>query len=481
MTSSSLQGEQQQQLLFGADFVSAITTSIQNDIPLFVGDEYTKETKQRLWQTLFDVETYGSQRLLRTLFPRNKRRRRSAITNSTVSTTTTGASRFVPPITTSSSSSSEPIDFVGTFLTDPMKLAPLALTLTPSVLIVFLTMMFHNWQQQLSTTDSSASIIIHDGISNMNNDIIASISTIASIIFSFLTTCKVFNTIIADRDDVLAMNARRAANVILGLKRGDTIRKRWMFTVGDNYTKKQHTKNATTATTMMETAEVKQTTGIREEEESRQAYDDSVPLFTLKTQLKKKSIRNLNLFEPRWLQMIDSLNVQKEQNQNEEKQKRFGCVTCTNKFYSAVRLPSLSSKEGEEKTETVEGRYADVIFRRKGTYANILKLEEGKRSVSGDRKVKVTIEGDEEFVIGTQKRKSTDDDNDSLGVSREGYLIAEKHAMKSSDEYDDHHEKGVSSGTEGREEDITIVVVVGLLHANGIIDRLDKDSSLGIG
>jgi hypothetical protein len=341
--------------LFGADFLAAIDTSRRMDIPLFVGDEYTKETKARLVSTALSPKTYGPGRLMTSFSPR---------------------------------SSSNSVDLIGTFVSDPLKLAPLAATIALPVFLFFATI------QDYRFDDGTADAL-----------------TFLSIVLSFLATCKVFNILIADRDEILAASAINAASVISSLKKRETIRKRWTFIV-DNDTDSETNEN---------------------DSDKEQA----TPLFTLKTPLERGKIRTLNLFEPRWLNMIDSLGKPPSKSQ-------FGCVTCTNKFYSAVTINGA------------EGRYADVIFNRKGTMATLTELTEESRP-SGDRKVRASIEGGESFVVNER----------DLSVASKGYLVA-SNIVGGGDTYNPVE----SDGGFNKNEEIKIVVVVGLLHANGVIDRL---------
>jgi hypothetical protein len=217
----------------------------------------------------------------------------------------------------------------------------------------------------------------------------------------------------------------RAAGVISSLKSKETIRARWTFTVNGN-----------------DARAVGADFGDKRDDSGTQ-ISRKIPLFTLKTPLEEGRIRNLNLFEPRWLKMIDDITS----HETNDGKRSFGCVTCTNKFYSAIQ------------SDGKEGRYADVVFRRKGMIANMIKLVEGTRPVSGDRKVNVQIEGEESFLVNENE----------LSISREGYLIAfNVHGDNGSinDEEMEHAE------TLNCDADINIVVVVGLLHANGVIDRL---------
>lgn len=127
---------------------------------------------------------------------------------------------------------------------------------------------------------------------------------------------------------------------------------------------------------------------------------------------------------------------------------QFGCVRCTNKFYSAISIDGS------------EGRYADVIFEKAGALANIVELEEGKRPVSGDRKINVSIQGGESFIV----------DDSNLSVSDDGYMVASSVLPVSVGDAI----RILSTDEGATEKNVRMVVVVGLLHGNGVVDLLSK-------
>ena len=363
--------------LFGADFLSAIDTAKDMDVPLFIGDEYSKETRARFAQTAFDIQSYSPRSLFLAFM-----------------------SSFLPMQCPGGRGSY--VNVPAAFIADPKKATPLITAATPAFILFLLTIQTYQ-------------------IEDVGNDL----ATATSLLISFLATCKVFNNFISDRDEILANNAMRSAEVISSLKSKETIRARWTFTVNGNDAR------AVGA-------------GFDDKrDDSGTQISRKIPLCTLKTPLEKGRIRNLNLFEPRWLKMIDDVTSHETNNGKQS----FGCVTCTNKFYSAIQI------DGKE------GRYADVVFQRKGMMANMIKLVEGTRPVSGDRKVSVQIEGVESFLVN----------EDELSISREGYLIVSNvHGDIASSEVECVDYKENLNCDEG----IDIVVVVGLLHANGVIDRL---------
>ena len=106
--------------------------------------------------------------------------------------------------------------------------------------------------------------------------------------------------------------------------------------------------------------------------------------------------------------------------------------------------------------------------------AAVSDITEGQRP-SGARKVRATLEGQEAFVIL--------DEND-ISTVKEGYLVMspsskkKKSALVSADKGGDNlfddSKKSIRENfvDDKNDETIKIVVVVGLLHANGVIDRL---------
>lgn len=380
-----------EELLYGSDFVAAVTTCQEMDIPLFLGDEYAQETKQRLMQQLFRAEAYSPMPLVTSMLP---------------NTSTTSKARAADISTTSR------ISLIDTFRTDPNKLTPLAVSSSPPLVIAALALLLQNNEAAASIAYSSSSSALVDAVWNV-------LETSLSIVLSFFVSCFLFNTVIVERDEILANSTIRAWKVLRSLKNGTFIRKRWEFRVNPN-----RNENETGASSFDATTEL--------------------PLFTLKRPLIKGKRRNLNLFEPRWLKMIDSVANEDDRSSSSASSPQFGCVRCTNKFYSAASVNGI------------EGRYADIIFERKGALASIVELKEGKRPTSGDRKIGVTIEGGDEFTI--------DDESTSISVTKDGYMIANK--WDSND---------LSKPIQSDDEWVKVVVVVGLLHGNGVVKLLSKD------
>jgi hypothetical protein len=438
-------GKNNKELLYGSDFVSAITTCQDMDIPLFWGDESVSETKNRLLQQLFSVEAYSPRYLMNALMLPMI----FATTNTTSSATaaeksesTTVAATEESRKTTTSTTIMSRINLLASFKADPKKLTPLAISSSPPLLVSALTLLFH-----YSNNGASAGEEVSIASSNILIGTFTIIETILSIIISFLISCFLFNTVIVERDMILADSTTRALDTLRLLKDGLLIRKRWEFTVHNTSSRNDDKDD-------MDDEEANNSS-------SSNGKKSELPLFTLKTPLISGKIRNLNLFEPRWLRMIDS--VASSSSTIVSQQPQFGCVKCTNKFYSAT---SISNNNNDS---FIEGRYADIIFERKVTLASIVNLKEGKRPVSGDRKIGVTIQGGDEFSIC---------DESSISVTEDGYMVATDVRVTKGGSIDDEKSLPTQLRGEGECSDdwVRVVVVVGLLHGNGVLELLSKKS-----
>ncbi|KAL7485070.1 hypothetical protein ACHAW6_012796 [Cyclotella cf. meneghiniana] len=390
------------QLLYGADFVAAINTCQELDIPLFLGDEHTQETRGRLLRRIWELDAYSPKALIQAVFPKSAHRKND--------------SAFVQ----------SRINVVQTFVRDPRKLTPLVVTTSPPFMIASAFSMF-NQQQTATAYDGSETVsgLLNASLSN-------SIEIGFAIMASFLLSCFLFNNIIVERDIILAASTVRASKVLRSLKENRSIRKRWKFKTTTQGQKKVKIQSSSSS------QEEKMS---KNDSENRIVQD--IPLFTLKTPIEKGMIRRLNLFEPRWLKMMDQLKL----NSSTSLQLQLGCVRCTNKFYSATAI------------DGVEGRHADIIFETIGNLADVLEIKEGKRPVSGDRRLNVILQGGDSFVL----------DEARLSLCDDGYMVASTAEPICFEHLDatlhTSHDMTVN-------EVVRIVVVVGLLHGNGVVSLL---------
>ena len=390
--SGSLQ-DTREDVVYGADFLAAINTCQEMDIPLFLGDEYAEETRNRLIRRMGELNAYSPIPLIQSLVPKK--------TDSKI----TG------------------IDIIETFKRDPKKLTPLVVTTSPPFALASVFSLFN----------SHYNTNIQKNAETMTAMLGSSIEIGLVIVASLLLSSLLFNNVIVERDRVLATSAARAAAVVKSLKCGESIRKRWKFVAS---TQKLQPEEQKTETLLSQEHDIcTDSTKIR--------VVKDVPLFTLKTPIQKGSSRNLNLFEPRWLKMMDQLANSASSSEG----RKLGCVQCSNKFYSAISIDGS------------EGRYADIIFDTIGNLAELVSVEEGVRPVSGDRRLSVALCGGDSFIV----------EESNLVVCQDGYMIAsavEPYCLE---------EVTFKLGEKQRmyqDEVVRIVVVAGLLHGNGILSLL---------
>lgn len=377
---------------YGADFVAAIDTCIEMDIPLFLGDEYAQDTRERMLRRMGDFDAYSPTMLIRSLSKIDQ---------------------------VESNNEQSRINVIETFRRDPRKLTPLVVTTSPPFMLTSLFSLFNN-QHTASVFEGSGSSMT--GL--LGSTLEVGFVLTASILLSSL----LFNNVIVERDKVLAESTSRAANVLRSLMDGRSIRKRWKFQAA-----------------AQDKVEISNNSILLSQEEIVGSSVKNVPLFTLKTPIRKHMIRNLNLFEPRWLKMMDQLTS----NSYRQRDNKLGCVRCTNKFYSAVSING------------VEGRYADVIFNTIGNLADVLEVKEEKRPVSGDRRLSVTLRGGDSFLVDKMK----------LSVCDDGYIIASDVEPQCLERMESNIEE---SRLNDVDEKVRIVVVVGLLHGNGVHSLLSS-------
>ena len=460
---------------FGGDFLAAIETSKDLDIPLFLGDESPLQTRQRLFD-IFDLPSYDGTKLRAAvslaLFGNTYRRRDHEANDATTSPTTLY------------------VDVLGTFRDDPQKLIPVLVTVAlPLLTVILLGLTLHPPPPpsalSLSTTATAAPRTLGPVV-----------PTVVAVLLSYLLTCKVYNTVIVDRDRLIAATAHRAAPILVLLQAKELIRKRWTFSSSSSSARTTTRINTNTVNT-----NTRNTTNGRSIEENdttsatvtAASHSRRLPLFTLKTPLEKNATRTLNLFEPRWLKMMETLQ--------EQQQSTIGCVTCVNKFYSAVNLVAEDDKATKSSSSSsvafAEGRYADVIFQPRGRYATVQTVTESSRP-SGARKLVTEIVGHESFAVPTNPTHITMVPDDGylsvapahlLRPQRSGALSSSSrtgttridntpHANatsvldrdKNGDDDEENHDDNDT-------DEINIVVVVGLLHANGVLQCLANSTN----
>jgi len=176
-----------------------------------------------------------------------------------------------------------------------------------------------------------------------------------------------------------------------------------------------------------------------------------IPCFTLRKPLARGEQRRLNLWEPRWLALMDSLA---EANGGSLVGAELGCLLGRHRNYCMSDFIDLVAREGADASSTsastpdASRRTATVLVEETLRRARVVRALEGKRPVSMARKLEVWIEGlDERDVVGIVAHPA-------------GYLLAEPTAETSD---------RVAAPVERR---VDCVIVTGLTHVNGIVAHI---------
>ena len=200
---------------------------------------------------------------------------------------------------------------------------------------------------------------------------------------ALIATARSSEVLLEDRDGVLARSAARASACCDGMRRGRLRRVSYGFTADVEAT-------ATAA-------------------ESAGPGPSGTPCFTLRSPLAAGETRRLNLFEPRWLSLMDRLAAE---NGGELVGATLGCMLGVSRRYVAedwlsrrrgndgntaavdsMRTAAVDSNESEGRPSCEPGaappevsrttrRSADIVIEPWMRLARVTKCEEGKRAVS---------------------------------------------------------------------------------------------------
>jgi len=257
---------------------------------------------------------------------------------------------------------------------------------------------------------------------------------------SFLLAVGVrfFDVVLLRRDDVLASKVLKGLEVAHGLSSGRLLRRRYHFS----------TDLATLLSAPLPPL-------------------GKVPFFTLFRPLVQGEVRKLTIDgrSPRWLALLYSLAADRTMNEGGKAtfgppelliNQTFGCVLTVSRYYSQTVTEGNESINSE--------RVADVVILLTARRARIIKAKQSTRSVMGARQVSIWILGEEPLRL----------EDASLEVTERGYLAG--HATPCSEA--EHAasmtilpEIAADDGSEISSRPIRVVAVVGLAHANGVLDR----------
>ena len=193
------------------------------------------------------------------------------------------------------------VDVLGAFIERPAMLAPLA---APTVAFAFAS--------ALMATSASASAA-------------ASAVDVATLALAAVLFCPIVETLWMSRDDVIVRNAIQGIECASGIERGTLRRVRFNFTADVDAT-----RAAANAFVARDSA--------------------ATPCFTLKRPIARGEVRRLNLWEPRWLSLMDSLA---EANGGALEGAELGCLLGRSRHYCRKSWLDEVGDDGNERMGTV--------------------------------------------------------------------------------------------------------------------------------
>ena len=262
----------------------------------------------------------------------------------------------------------------------------------------------------------------------------------------------VSDVLLKDRDVILAENVIKGVDIAKRLRKKELLSKQFTFS------------SSSCSLTNNDDDDV-----CDEEKE-----DAALPVFTLKRPFENKDeIRRLNLFEPRWLAMLDEIA---NRNDGSLVGAKLGVVLAQNRLYTPANFDKIEQK-----------RVASIVFDPFVQRAKVVAAKESTRPVTGARKVEVFIALDSEI------------NDDFIGDFREapgqrGYMLASKKLEKKTTTTSTSKESTTIGQSRRRRENdvihdddakkkkttpppIACVVVCGKLHVRGVVGRLSRESS----
>ena len=349
----------------------------------------------------------------------------------------------------------QPVSVLGTLRDDPAKLLPLLAGIWWTILLSAIA------AATMPSADAAADMLPDGPLTELAALFAAGLLTVA---------IRVYDVLIISRDEALAAATLRGLELADSLQRGSLVRRRYSFS----------TVPAVLAA-------------------SAAHPPGTLPFFTLRRPLKRGEVRRLNLFEPRWLNLLDQLAAANAPASPDGEpapfaasdtslllNASFGCVFAVNRNYAPiVEVAEAGGEAGGEwgsDDARVAGagsspseRIADVVLWPFARRARIERAVLGTRPVSGDRKLEVWIVGEEPLRI----------DQESLAPTDGGYLAARVAPGDEADHElpdmagDGDPSQAIVAAAAGRASDardasapaVRVVSVVGLAHANGVLSR----------
>jgi len=261
----------------------------------------------------------------------------------------------------------------------------------------------------------------------------------------------VSDVLLKDRDDVLAKNVLKGVDIAKRLRKKELISKQFTFSSSSS-----------------SLPSLDDDDDDHDHDHDRYLLDE-LPVFTLKRPFESRDeIRRLNLFEPRWLRMLDEIA---RRNDGSLVGAKLGVVLAQNRLYTPENFDDVGDDDFDDtsksnENETRNKRVARIVFDPFVQRAKVVDAKESSRPVTGARKVEVFVALDSEA------------NDDFMGEFREapgqrGYMLASKKTPTG--------DRGEPTKNEARDEKeandgsgrvVKCVVVCGKLHVRGVVGRL---------
>ena len=272
----------------------------------------------------------------------------------------------------------------------------------------------------------------------------------------------VSDVLLKDRDDVLAKNVLKGVDIAKRLRKKELISKQFTFSSSSS-----------------SLPSLDDDDDDDDDDDHDRYLLDELPVFTLKRPFESRDeIRRLNLFEPRWLRMLDEIA---RRNDGSLVGAKLGVVLAQNRLYTPENFDDVGDDDFDDtsksnENETRNKRVARIVFDPFVQRAKVVDAKESSRPVTGARKVEVFVALDSEA------------NDDFIGEFREapgqrGYMLASKKTPTG--------DRGEPTKNEARDEKeandgsgrvVKCVVVCGKLHVRGVVGRLrmhlDNDNSV---
>ena len=272
----------------------------------------------------------------------------------------------------------------------------------------------------------------------------------------------VSDVLLKDRDVILAENVIKGVDIAKRLRKKELLSKQFTFS------------SSSCSLTNNDDDDV-----CDEKEEE----DAALPVFTLKRPFENKDeIRRLNLFEPRWLAMLDEIA---NRNDGSLVGAKLGVVLAQNRLYTPANFDKIEQQK----------RVASIVFDPFVQRAKVVDAKESTRPVTGARKVEVFIALDSEtnddfigdfreapgqrgYMLASKKLEKKTTTTTTTTTSKES-TIGRRRRRRENDVLlrDDDDDDAKKEKTTTKPPPIACVVVCGKLHVRGVVGRLSRESS----